>query len=131
MSLCGSSSKLIGYLLLTSPRSVCGIAGYISFGSGDADESALQAMTRAVKHRGPDDEGVVVQGRVGFGHRRLAIVDLSSDGHQPMREHGGPLVIVFHGEIYNYVELREQLQALGHSFATATDTEVIIHAYSA
>jgi asparagine synthase (glutamine-hydrolysing) len=110
---------------------MCGIAGYISFGPGDADESALRAMTRAVKHRGPDDEGVLVQGRVGFGHRRLAIVDLSADGHQPMRERGGSLVIVFNGEIYNYVELREQLQALGHSFATATDTEVIIHAYRA
>ena len=110
---------------------MCGIAGYISFGPGDADESALRAMTQAVKHRGPDDEGVLVQGRVGFGHRRLAIVDLSADGHQPMRERGGSLVIVFNGEIYNYVELREQLQALGHSFATATDTEVIIHAYRA
>ena len=110
---------------------MCGIAGYISLGPGDADEAALRAMTRAVKHRGPDDEGVLVQGRVGFGHRRLAIVDLSADGHQPMRERGGSLVIVFNGEIYNYVELREQLMALGHSFATATDTEVILHAYRA
>ncbi len=93
------------------------------------DRAALEAMTRAVAHRGPDGEGVEVVGPVGFGHRRLAIIDLSDAGRQPMSAEDGRLRIVFNGEIYNYVELRDELTGLGERFRTATDTEVILAAY--
>lgn len=125
---------------------VCGIAGLITTGS--VNSARLAAMTRAIAHRGPDGEGLFVAGScdraasgaqpqtvplggdisVGFGHRRLAIVDTSSAGHQPMcrRER---YWITFNGEIYNYLELRAELVAAGYHFHTATDTEVILAAY--
>ena len=87
-------------------------------------------MTLAVAHRGPDDSGTYISGPIGFGHRRLAIVDLSKDGHQPMLWADGRLVLTFNGEIYNYIELREELKACGRSFRTATDSEVILAAYA-
>ncbi len=96
---------------------------------GSPDRSRLEAMTRAVAHRGPDGEGIDIQGSVGFGHRRLAIVDLSPDGHQPMRTSDARLRITFNGEIYNYLELREELHSLGHRFRTKTDTEVILESW--
>lgn len=85
-------------------------------------------MTRALSHRGPDGEGYYDDGNVGLGHRRLAIIDLST-GTQPMYSADGDIVLVFNGEIYNYLELREELRNLGHNFLTASDTEVIIAAY--
>jgi asparagine synthase (glutamine-hydrolysing) len=93
----------------------------------------LIAMRDQLRHRGPDDEGVwwSPDGRVGLGHRRLAIIDLSAAGHQPMSDHRGWLQIIFNGEIYNYLELKKELETLGHRFRTASDTEVILEAYLA
>lgn len=109
---------------------MCGIAGYINKNGYISDCDRLEAMTRAVAHRGPDDEGILIEGRVGLGHRRLSILDLSVDGHQPMSRRGTGLSIVFNGEIYNYLELRDELLNCGQHFVTATDTEVILAAYS-
>lgn len=95
----------------------------------EPDRDRLAAMTRAVAHRGPDGEGIDVAGPVGFGHRRLAIVDLSPDGRQPMASADGRARITFNGEVYNHVELREELRSLGHAFRTRTDTEVILAAW--
>src|SRR5438552_4240 len=85
----------------------------------------------AMRHRGPDDAGEwwAPDGRVGFGHRRLAIIDLSPAGHQPMRDGTGDLCIVLNGEIYNFIELRRELAAKGHTFRSASDTEVVLAAY--
>jgi asparagine synthase (glutamine-hydrolysing) len=80
-------------------------------------------------HRGPDDEGLFVEGPVGLGHRRLSIIDLTSAGHQPMTNEDGSLQVVFNGEIYNYVELAQELRGRGHRFHSSTDTEVILHQY--
>ena len=86
------------------------------------------AMADSIQHRGPDDDGYYFSGPVGFGFRRLAIIDLNT-GHQPISNEDGTVRIVFNGEIYNYLELREELAAKGHVFSTQTDTEVIVHAY--
>ena len=88
----------------------------------------LHRMTRALSHRGPDGEGYYVDGNIGLGHRRLAIIDLST-GSQPMCSADGNVVLVFNGEIYNYLELRAELRNLGHHFATNSDTEVVVAAY--
>ena len=86
-------------------------------------------MTLAVAHRGPDGQGLDVVDTVGFGHHRLAIIDRSTDGHQPMRSGDGSVRITFNGEIYNYLELRAELTSLGHNFRTKSDTEVLLVAY--
>jgi asparagine synthase (glutamine-hydrolysing) len=108
---------------------MCGIVGV----AGDVrlTRERLIAMRDSLRHRGPDDEGLwwSPDGRVGLGHRRLAIIDLSPAGRQPMTEASGTLQIIFNGEIYNYLELRRELEALGHAFHTASDTEVILEAY--
>jgi asparagine synthase (glutamine-hydrolysing) len=108
---------------------MCGIAGLIMLDGAPPDLERLAAMTRAVAHRGPDGEGIDIVGAVGFGHRRLAIVDLSPAGGQPMATADGRLRITFNGEIYNHVELRDELRALGHDFRTRTDTEVILESW--
>ena len=109
---------------------MCGIAGFIDFGRR-LDEEVLQRMVAALHHRGPDDSGAVVtrsdSAIVGLGHARLSILDLSESGRQPMVF--GDLQIVFNGEIYNFRELRAELEKLGHGFTTGTDTEVILHAF--
>ena len=92
------------------------------------DRAVLEKMTNVLSHRGPDGKGFYVNKNIGLGHRRLAIIDLST-GDQPMFSEDKKLVIVFNGEIYNYVELKEELKALGHRFTTASDTEVILSAY--
>lgn len=89
----------------------------------------LTRMADAIRHRGPDDHGVHVSGTVGFAFRRLSILDLSAAAHQPMLSDDGQVVLVFNGEIYNYVELREELKGLGHSFRSTGDTEVLLRAY--
>jgi asparagine synthase (glutamine-hydrolysing) len=109
---------------------MCGIAGIIGLHGQAVETSLINKMTRAVSHRGPDGEGVLVAGNVGLGHRRLAIVDLSVDGAQPMTERQGRHTVVFNGEIYNHLELRAELQALGYFFATSSDTEVLLAAYA-
>ena len=110
---------------------MCGIVGVA--GNVRIARESLATMREAMHHRGPDDQGLwwSADGRVGLGHRRLSIIDLSEAGRQPMAAAGGALQVVFNGEIYNYQELRAELVALGRQFHTATDTEVILQAYAA
>ncbi|MFC4872906.1 asparagine synthase (glutamine-hydrolyzing) [Negadavirga shengliensis] len=108
---------------------MCGIAGIVRFDGNAPDEGKLRSMMHQIKHRGPDDEGVFTENEVGLGFVRLSIIDLSADGHQPMVSSDGRYVVVFNGEIFNYVELREELQAEGVSFKTRTDTEVLLNAF--
>lgn len=108
---------------------MCGIAGIINFNETSVDEKQLRTMLSAIKHRGPDDEGVYLGDTVGFGFVRLSIIDLSPAGHQPMFSDDNRYVIVFNGEIFNYIELKKELQALGVVFKTHTDTEVLLNAY--
>jgi asparagine synthase (glutamine-hydrolysing) len=109
---------------------MCGIAGRLEFEPGNRAEPALvRRMCEVIAHRGPDDAGIWAQGPVALGHRRLAIVDLSSAGHQPMSHADGALWITFNGEIYNFLELRAELERDGHVFRSRTDTEVILHLY--
>jgi asparagine synthase (glutamine-hydrolysing) len=105
---------------------MCGIAGIVEFRGAPVDHSVVRRMTRVLSHRGPDDEGLFVDAGVGLGHRRLAILDLSPAGHQPMASADGALWIVFNGEIYNFRELRRQLQQHGHVFRSQSDTEVLL-----
>jgi asparagine synthase (glutamine-hydrolysing) len=111
---------------------MCGIAGILSTRHGtQVAEEAVVALRDAQRHRGPDDDGLWLSDdrRIGFGHRRLSIVDLSEAGRQPMRTRDGALTIVFNGEIYNYPQLVAELEALGHPFSSSSDTEVILHGY--
>ena len=108
---------------------MCGICGVYHFrGDQPADPSTVRAMVRSIAHRGPDDEGLHLSGPLGLGFRRLSIIDLAG-GHQPMSDAAQSVWIVFNGEIYNFRELREELQAAGHVFRTRSDTEVIVHGY--
>jgi asparagine synthase (glutamine-hydrolysing) len=107
---------------------MCGISGIFNRNRRPVDRSMLERMTRSIRHRGPDGHGYFVDKEIGLGHRRLSIIDLGG-GAQPMTNEEGTLQIVFNGEIYNFVELRAELETLGHSFRTRSDTEVIIHAY--
>jgi len=107
---------------------MCGIAGTVSFRTGFADVERLRTMVSTLAHRGPDEHGIHVAGAVGLAHARLSIIDLAG-GRQPMSLHDGKLWITFNGEIFNYIELREELLKKGHTFATRSDTEVILHLY--
>jgi len=107
---------------------MCGIAGQISF-TNDPDEISVKRMLAAFAHRGPDDEGVMRRGPAVLGQRRLSIIDLSPDGHQPMCNEDGTVWISFNGEIYNFHSLRDDLVRRGHTFHSSTDTETIIHLY--
>ena len=106
---------------------MCGIAGFIA-GQGAADAGALTPMLARIAHRGPDGQGTFVEGPAALGHCRLAIIDLAG-GAQPLYSEDKNLVIVFNGEIYNYKALTAELTALGHCFATRTDTEVLLHGW--
>ena len=106
---------------------MCGIAGIVLPQPEPVDRELLQAMHAQLVHRGPDDEGTWYHPGVGFAFRRLAIVDLSERGHQPMEFQG--LTLVFNGEVYNYRELRVELEQFGHKFYSDTDSEVVLHAY--
>jgi asparagine synthase (glutamine-hydrolysing) len=108
---------------------MCGIAGIIVLDGESLERSLIVSMVDSVSHRGPDGEGILIEKNVAIGHRRLAILDLSPDGIQPMSSANGMLSIVFNGEVYNYVELRSYLRSKGHNFRTQTDTEVILAAY--
>jgi asparagine synthase (glutamine-hydrolysing) len=108
---------------------MCGIAGIYNFKSREAvSSSLLKAMTDALVHRGPDDEGFYASGPIGLGHRRLSIIDLEG-GHQPLANEDETVWVVFNGEIYNFGELHEDLVKRGHTFKTRSDTEVIVHLY--
>jgi asparagine synthase (glutamine-hydrolysing) len=106
---------------------MCGIAGFVRLDQ-PAQRSLVEAMCDEIRHRGPDDEGVYVDGGCGIGMRRLSIIDLST-GHQPMCNEDGTVWIVFNGEIYNYQELRTGLINGGHRFQTSSDTETLVHLY--
>ena len=108
---------------------MCGIAGILNLEAKSVDRDLLVQMTRSLAHRGPDDEGVCILGRLGLGHRRLSIIDLSSRGHQPMSNEDGSIWITYNGEIYNHLSLRRKLEAKGHQYKSRTDTETIIHLY--
>jgi len=108
---------------------MCGIVGMIGLNGRHANRGILEAMSAAIRHRGPDDSGSYVDGSVGLASRRLSILDLSSTGHQPMLSPDGQTVLAFNGEIYNYIELRDELQASGHNFRSTGDSEVLLHAY--
>jgi asparagine synthase (glutamine-hydrolysing) len=109
---------------------MCAIAGVIwSDPQRPGAVAEVDAMCQILYHRGPDDDGAYVDGAVALGHRRLSIIDLSVGGHQPMVSGDGSLVVVYNGEIYNFVELRRELEAAGRVFRSDSDTEVILHAY--
>src|SRR5512139_1566754 len=110
---------------------MCGISGWIAAGSIGPDRDVLTRITRALAHRGPDAEGIVIDGRAGLGHRRLSIIDLAAASNQPMRDRTDRFLIVFNGEIYNYREIRARLEGLGHVFTTSGDTEVLLEALKA
>src|SRR5438034_9155896 len=108
---------------------MCGIAGQFNFQRHEpVERETIVRMARSIAHRGPDDEGFFIAGPVGLGFRRLSIIDLAG-GHQPMSDGEEAVWIIFNGEIYNYKELRAELQSKGHQFTTNSDTEVIIHGY--
>src|SRR5437667_698973 len=108
---------------------MCGIAGQFNFERREpVERDTIVRMARSIAHRGPDDEGFFIAGPVGLGFRRLSIIDLAG-GHQPMSDAEETVWVIFNGEIYNYKELRAELEGLGHRFRTRSDTEVIIHGY--
>ncbi len=108
---------------------MCGIAGMVqTHPEGAVNEAVIHRMCEAIVHRGPDDEGIFVKGGVGLGMRRLSIIDLAG-GHQPVFNEDKTVWIVFNGEIYNFLELRPELERRGHRFSTHSDTEVIVHLY--
>ncbi len=109
---------------------MCGLAGIYHQAGAPVDRALLERMTTALVHRGPDGEGFHAEPGIGLGHRRLSIIDVAG-GHQPMWNEDHSVVIVFNGEIYNFADLRPELQALGHAFRNHSDTETIIHAWEA
>jgi asparagine synthase (glutamine-hydrolysing) len=109
---------------------MCGIAGLVGLGDRDPQQSLVESMLDRLVHRGPDDEGCVALGRAVLGMRRLSILDPTPAGHQPMSSPDGRYTIVYNGEIYNFLELADELSLLGHTFVTASDTEVLLAAYA-
>ena len=110
---------------------MCGIAGLLSLRGEAVSPATLQSMTDAIAHRGPDGEGHWIEGGVGFGHRRLAIIDLSPLAHQPMMSQDNRYVLSYNGEIYNFRELRAELEVMGHPFRSQSDSEVLLTAWAA
>lgn len=108
---------------------MCGITGIYNFEDKPVEHQLIKKMTATLFHRGPDDGGDYFDGALGLGHRRLSILDLSKAGHQPMSSKDGKVVISFNGEIYNFKELRSELEKYGHKFFSNTDTEVIVNGY--
>src|ERR1043165_9469701 len=107
---------------------MCGIAGIVRWDGRPASTREVAPMCDAIAHRGPDDEGLYGGEGAALGMRRLSIIDLAT-GHQPVRNEDGTLWVVFNGEIYNFKELRRDLERHGHRFYTTTDTEVLVHLY--
>jgi len=108
---------------------MCGIAGVVRLDGGSVPRRHIEEMCDAIVHRGPDDGGLLVEGPVGLGVRRLKILDLSPTGHMPMTNEDGTIQIVYNGEVYNFKELRSELAAKGHVFRSTGDTEVVVHGY--
>lgn len=109
---------------------MCGIAGVIHLNGEPVSPVVLRGMTDAIEHRGPDGEGFYIDGAIGLGHRRLSIIDLSTAGHQPMSTSDGRFTITYNGEVYNFKELRAELETFGHQFHSRTDSEVVLKAYA-
>ena len=111
---------------------MCGIVGCVTLRDGLPPPAldAVAAGVGAVRHRGPDESGLYRDRRAALGHARLSIIDIET-GQQPMSNESGSLWVVFNGEIFNYIELRDELTAQGHRFRTRSDTEVVVHAYEA
>ncbi|HEX2052748.1 MAG TPA: asparagine synthase (glutamine-hydrolyzing) [Actinomycetota bacterium] len=107
---------------------MCGFVGVINRGGEPVAPVILRSMTQRLFHRGPDSDGHFLDGAVGFGHRRLSILDLTPAGSQPMATESGSYVLLYNGEVYNFGELRVELQSLGHRFHSRTDSEVVLHA---
>ncbi|MDN3643385.1 asparagine synthase (glutamine-hydrolyzing) [Lutimonas halocynthiae] len=107
---------------------MCGITGIVNFKNQKVQKSKIDSMMAQMKHRGPDDEGIFIEDSIGFGFVRLSILDLSPAGHQPMFSHDDRYVIIFNGEVYNYIEIREELKHK-YTFNSGSDTEVILAAY--
>lgn len=110
---------------------MCGIAGIFNIDQEPISTATLHKMTNAIAHRGPDGEGFYTHTFIGLGHRRLAIIDLSPAGHQPMSTPDKTFVITYNGEVYNFQEIRSELEALGYHFTSKTDSEVVLAAYTA
>jgi len=108
---------------------MCGIAGIYKINDDKVEIKEIKKMIGLLVHRGPDDEGVYINNNIGLGHRRLAIIDLSPLGHQPLTNKDKSLWITYNGEIYNYLELRKELEGLGYKFKSYSDTEVVLYAY--
>ena len=108
---------------------MCGISGIIQKTGSGSLRPAIESMTDLIKHRGPDGFGYYFRNNIALGHRRLAILDLSENGHQPMAYADAQYVITYNGEVYNYLEIRARLETLGYAFHSQSDTEVILAAY--
>lgn len=108
---------------------MCGIAGIFNLNGEPVSSALLRKMTDVISHRGPDGEGFYTDSFIGLGHRRLAIIDLSPSAHQPMISDNGQFAITYNGEVYNFQELRVELEGLGYSFRSHSDTEVVLNAY--
>jgi len=109
---------------------MCGISGIFHLNGQPVEKNDIETMNQTMIHRGPDGQGIFTQGQIGLGHRRLSIIDLEA-GKQPMSNADGSIQVVFNGEIYNYLELKKELEAKGYQFRTRSDTESIIYAYEA
>src|SRR6266853_1807791 len=108
---------------------MCGICGQFNFADhAPVQRRNIEKMAKSIAHRGPDDEGYYISGSVGLGFRRLSIIDLEG-GHQPMSDPEKSVWVVFNGEIYNFPELKRELEGYGFNFRTQSDTEVIVHGY--
>src|SRR4051794_28828776 len=107
---------------------MCGIAGYATSNPAVDHSRLLREMTGALRHRGPDDDGFLYAPGIGLGMRRLSIIDLNG-GRQPMTNENGDIHVVFNGAIYNYLELRSDLEQRGHRLTTVSDTETLVHLY--
>src|SRR2546423_10420836 len=108
---------------------MCGITGNFNLNGEPVSPLILRKMTDALAHRGPDGEGFYSDAFVGLGHRRLAIIDLSPAGHQPMVSRDGQVAVSYNGEVYNFQELRAELESLGQQFRSRTDSEVVLNAW--
>jgi asparagine synthase (glutamine-hydrolysing) len=109
---------------------MCGVAGIFNLSGEPVSPVLLRRMTDEVVHRGPDGEGFFIDSFIGLGHRRLSIIDLSPAGHQPMISRDGQIVLTYNGEVYNFQELRLELESLGHQFRSKTDSEVVLNAWA-
>ena len=108
---------------------MCGICGILNFNGKPVEEPSIRKMMGEIKHRGPNDDGLYINENIGFGFVRLSIIDLSKSGHQPMFDESGRYIIIYNGEVYNYIEIREELKSKGYRFRSNCDSEVVLYSY--